>query len=368
MKGEKKLTVGIPAFHADKELPACLASIQMQTIADDISVIIAPDYPDETYDYLEEMYPNLDILMLPPPDENTGPGLARQRALDACETDWITFIDADDVFMNALSLESLISHITPGCIEVQGPFYQEVTDHPQGIRIAERNDPSHPWVFGRCYNVKFLRENDISFSDLRAMEDGEFNWKIRMLIEGSQLTINVIREPIYFWRVGSEHSITKIGRDKKGIPQYNFDLCQIGATVASIRAAKFCKEKNPFNGSITRFITEMMVGHYFTYVECKEKRPEFAEQNFFNAKRFYYECFKDIENQITDKVLKDIYTVQYAAKGMDLVGIIPDITFFEFMEEIKTEDYGGEEELKAIREKLPKEIIDNDLKTGVAVF
>lgn len=198
---------------------------------------------------------------------------------------------------------------------------------------------------------------------------GEFNWKIRMTIEGSPLKINILNDPVYLWRIGSEHSITRIGEDSEdGIPQYNFDLCQIGATIASIRASKFCKEKNPFNGGIDRFVTEMMIGHYFTYVECLEKKPVFAEQNLFNAKRFYHECFAEIENRISEKIMKDIYTMQRAQHGEDLLGIIPDITFFEFMERVRTEEYGGEEELKEIRAKFPQYIIDNDIKTGVATF
>lgn len=363
---DKILTVGIPAYKAHKEICECLSSISIQTIVKNVKVIIANDWPDDNYDYVKDRFPELDITILPC-EENVGPGLARQHCLDACKTDWITFIDSDDVFMSPLSLESLVRGISNNTIEVQGIFFQEVRDNPQ-IRLAPRNDPGHPWVFGRMYNVKFLKENDIEFSELRAMEDGEFNWKIRMTIEGSPLMINIVNEPIYFWRTGSDHSITRFGVDKKGIPQYNFDLCQLGATMASIRAAKFCKKKNPFNGGITRFITEMMIGQYFTYVECMGKKPVFAEQNFFNAKRFYHECFKEIEGGIDDKIIKDMYTMHNAGKSQDLIGIIPKITFYEFMEKIKEEPYGGEEELREIRAKLPKKIIDNDIKTGVATF
>ncbi len=193
-------------------------------------------------------------------------------------------------------------------------------------------------------------------------------WKISMTIEGSPLIRNIINDTVYLWRTGSEHSITRIGMEDDGIPQYNFDLCQIGATIASIRASKFCRERNPFNGGIDRFVTEMMVGHYFTYVTCKAKKPIFTEQNFFNAKRFYHECYKDIENRISDKVLSDIYTVQRGQHSEELLGIIPDISFFEFMDKIKNEEYGGEEELKEIRSKLPAKVIENDIKTGVAIF
>ena len=363
-----KITIGIPAYKANDHICDCLSSIQIQSIKEDVTVIIASDNPEDDYEWVKDRYPDLNIDILSC-EKNTGPGLARQRCLEACKTDWITFIDADDVFYTPMSLESLVGGITQNVIEVQGAFLQEIEKNPHGVRALPRNDAGHPWVFGRLYNTQFLKQNEIAFSELRAMEDGEFNWKIRMTIEGTPFIINIIDQPIYLWRVGSEHSITRSGIDEKdGMPQYNFDLCQIGATIASIRASKFCKKRNPFNGGVDRFITEMMVSQYFTYIECKSKKPIFAEQNMFNAKRFYHECYKEIENRIDDKILSDIYTMQRAQHGQDLLGIIPEISFFDFMSKVKTDEYRGEEELKEIRSKFPEEIIENDIKTGVATF
>ena len=135
----------------------------------------------------------------------------------------------------------------------------------------------------------------------------------------------------------------------------------MGATVAAINAIKFCRKKNPFNGSIIRFATETMVGQYFTYIECLGKKPIFAEQNIFNAKKFYNECYKEIENQIDDEVLKNMYTMQLAGKAQDLIGIIPKITFFDFMDKIKNEEYNGIDEFNNIRKSFPKEILDNEI-------
>ena len=100
----KKITVGIPAYKAQEHISDCLASIQIQTIRDDVSIIISSDNPDDDYEYLKTQYNSLDITILPC-KENTGPGLARQRCLDACTTEWITFIDADDIFFTPLALE-----------------------------------------------------------------------------------------------------------------------------------------------------------------------------------------------------------------------------------------------------------------------
>ena len=358
-----KITIGIPCFKAQKTICDALASIQIQTVRADCEVILAKDNPEDDYAFVRERFPELCVKILDC-EKNTGPGLARQRALDAATGEWITFIDADDVFIGPLAIESLMRGIVPNVIEVQGTFFQELADNPQGMRLMPQTNPNHPWVFGRLYNVEFLRQNKIGFSELRAMEDGEFNWKIRMSIEGSPLLINVINEPIYMWRVGSEHSITRIGVED-GIPQYNFDLCQTGATEAAINAIKFCRKNNPFNAGIMRFAAENMVGQYFTYIECCEKKPVFAEQNLFNAKKFYHAIFREYEHLIDEKVLRDIYTVQLSMKSQDLIGIIPKITFFEFFEKIKKEKYGGEKEFFEIRARLPEYILENDKKSGV---
>ena len=234
------------------------------------------------------------------------------------------------------------------------------------VRAVPRMDEGHPWVFGRLYNLKFLKANEIKFSALRAMEDGEFNWKIRMSIEGFPLKINSVEKVVYLWRKGSDHSITRIGiEENDGEPLYNWDLCQVGATAAAINAIKFCKKRNPFNGSITRFTVEMFVDKYFTYIQCLEKKPMFAKENFFNAKRFYHECYKEIENQISEDILKKIYTMHYAGHSSDMVGIIPSLTFFQFLDKIKSEDYRGKEEFDEIRNELPEWVIELDMKSGV---
>ena len=365
MSTKKLITVGIPAYKAETHICDCLSSIQIQTIRDEIAVIIAKDNPDDNYDFVKKRFPDLDITILDC-EENTGPGLARQRCADAAKTDWITWIDADDIFYDPFALEYLRDGITPDSVEVQGIFCQEIDPNPMKVRMMPRTDEGHPWVFGRLYNLKFLKSNGIEFSALRAMEDGELNWKVRLSIEGFPVKINRIEKVVYLWRKGSDHSITRIGIEENGgDPLYNWDLCQVGATAASINAIKFCKKKNPFNGSITRFTVEMMIGQYFTYVQCLEKKPMFAEENFFNAKRFYHSCYKQIEDQIDENVLKTMYTMQYAGHSGDMVGIIPQLTFFQFLDKVKNEEYRGKEEFDEIRSKLPDWVRELDEKSGV---
>jgi len=382
MKNDNKklITVGVPAFKAESHISDLLSSVMIQSIKNEVCVIIASDNPTDDYNFVLTRYPDLDIKILPC-EVNTGPGLARQRALDACKTEWITFMDADDVLFSPFSLETLKNNITINCIEVQGAFLQEIAEGNLNAmqrqemmnntgqvipRFTSNNNPGHPWVFGRLYNVNFLKEQKIRFSALRAMEDGEFNWKIRMMIEGTNLRINNMNEPIYLWRTGSEHSITRIGiEENDGVPLYNWDLCQVGAVAAAINAIKFCKSKNPFNGGITRFSVEQMISTYFTYIQCLNKKEMFAEQCYFNAKRFYHTVYKYIEHEIGDEVLKNMYTAQYAGISNDMIGIIPNITFFDFLTKLKNDEFKGKEEFDEIRSKLPEWVIELDKKSGV---
>ena len=61
----KTMTVGIPAYKAQKHIADCLASIQIQTIRDQVEVIIATDYPKDDYSAIVKRFPDLSSLKRP---------------------------------------------------------------------------------------------------------------------------------------------------------------------------------------------------------------------------------------------------------------------------------------------------------------
>ena len=79
----------------------------------------------------------------------------------------------------------------------------------------------------------------------------------------------------------------------------------------------------------------------------------------------YHSVYKEIESQISDEIINNLYTMQMAGKSAELIGIIPEITFFDFMEKVKNEPYGGKEEFDAIRAELPDWVTELDKKSGV---
>ena len=160
---KKSIAIGVPCYHAHSTISNLLSSVQIQSKRDMCVVILANDDPKDngTYDKFKKQYPDIDIVTVDC-EANGGPGIARQRALDKAnelKCQWITFIDADDVFFNMFSIENLINNVTPNCIEVMGTFCQEVAqgdmDAAQKMQIMQsggqipprvmpRNDVGHP--------------------------------------------------------------------------------------------------------------------------------------------------------------------------------------------------------------------------------
>lgn len=368
------ITIGIPAYKAQKTIYKTISSINSSSISDEVEVIIANDNTDDNYNEIIKCFPNLKIKELKT-NKNTGPGLARQRCLDECKTEFITFIDADDVF-EPYGLELLKNGFFNNNIVVtQGAFLTPLKNKPAitpngpdsnniiPIQFIPRNDLNHPWVFGRMYRVDFLKSQKISFSKLRAMEDGEFNAKIRMIIDGTQLGWNIIDQPVYYWNEGSEHSITRTHTKDKDIPIYNYGLCQLGADICYKNALEFVNKKNPFSPAITRTAAELMVGHYFTYYECLQNYSEFAEQNWFMSKWFYNNVFTKYANNVSNDILEEIYMHMWMAKANEFKKF-PEMTWNQFFEKIKGEEF-KKEELIEIRNKLPEEIVSLEKETGV---
>lgn len=359
-----KVAIGIPAYKAQNTIEECLSSINIQSMRDDINVIISNDNPGvDDYSYLKKLFPKLHIT-LTETDKNGGPGIARNKAIEVAKDDYIMFMDADDILYSPYAVEQLYRGVTaaPNIVQSQGIFLQ--TSKVNGVtNLIPQQNPNHPWSFGRLTNLSFLKSNKIDFGLLPNMEDGRFQWCINLVIEGTQLKRNLLKDVVYVWKEGSEHSITRSGTDiNDGIPVYNYSMCQIGASIAAKQAVEFALSKNPFNGSIQKFLLEQMIGHYFTYYECKEKCPKFAEQNWWLSKWFYHNCYAKYCQNLNDELIDRFYMQMLSARGRDLQKF-PDLTFSQWFEKIRTEEFVFEE-LAEIRSRLPQEILDVERKSG----
>ena len=189
------IDVIIPAYNAHNTIGMALESVEKQTIKNKLKVYIIDDCSKEPYDYLKNKY-DLDITIYRL-DENGGPGVARQYGIEHSSSEYIVFIDADDIFSNNDSVETMYRTIK-GCDVGVTAFMEEY--EVGGYTIYDDNI----WMHGKIYRRKYLIDNNIYFNGSRQNEDYAFN----RLIVLSGAKIKCSDKLTYIWKYNKD-SITR---------------------------------------------------------------------------------------------------------------------------------------------------------------
>jgi glycosyltransferase involved in cell wall biosynthesis len=352
-----KVDIIIPAYHAHETIEKTLCSIAIQTIVEDLQVIIVNDgdkFYKDAVDKFKKYFSIKEVVL----KENSGPGKARQSGIEAGDGEFFTCIDADDTFAGTLALQTL-----RGCIQQNDVIkcvssrFDQLTDNIR-VQIPHTNDMV--WMFGKIYRREWIEQNHIYMNDTRANEDTGFNTWVRLLCDNPNEQVVFVNDLTYYWHM-KENSITRINDG-----QYGFDQCMCGWTDNMIWAIQNAKKSRPFSGAVIQQIATVMINLYFYHIETHARKPVFEKQNWEYTKKFYNTLYKKIEDDITDDVLSQLYSMAMMQKSQsgDLVGIIPYIGIKEFFDKLRTEAYNPDD-IYSVWEEMPKELIENNIKCGV---
>jgi len=343
---KKKLDIIIPAYNAHSTIYRTLASILIQTIKDDIHVCIVNDCSEKDYsefvDYYSKYYSIEEVRL----DENGGPGVARQYGIDKTESPFFTCIDADDTFAGPFVLREVLRQLEsdPKSCMISSVFVEEQEHPTDGFKYLPHQQDM-VWMFGKIYRRRFIEQHDIRFNSSRANEDNGFNTLIRLCANENE-QIKFSGEVSYNWHINL-NSITRINNC-----EYSYNQSFPGYTDNMIYAITEAKKRNPFNGYIKLFSIEVMCNLYEYYIETVARDKRFVEQNFEACRKFYHHIYKQIEPDITDEILSQVYNniMRNVYMGNKMQGIIPCMGIKEFFKEIKEleKDYKPESILKPI--------------------
>lgn len=374
MDNNGKIDIIIPAYKAQKTILRTLASIAEQTILSDLNVVIVNDCcPNGTYKkYVDMFKPYMSIREIRL-KENGGPGVARQKGIEATTNEFFTCIDADDTFASTIALETLRTSIIEPVNCGNGDFINKGFKCVSSVFMQLGEDLKHivphqndmVWMFGKLYRREFIEHYNIHFNETRANEDTGFNTWVKLLCDNPREQIRYIPETTYFWH-NKKDSITRINNG-----QYGFDQCLCGWTDNMIYAIQNAKKSRPFSGNVSQWIVNVMMELYYYYVECYAKQPIFAEQAWEYVKKFYHTCYKRIEDDISEQVFSEMFSMSSMGKHQSghLIGMIPHIGIKEFMDKLHEESYDPNH-IYDVWEKMKesdegKQLIQNNITCGV---
>ena len=100
------ISIIIPMYNASKVIIRCINSIKSQTYKDFEVIIVDDGSKDNSYSLVNDnIYNDKRFILIK--QDNQGVSAARNKAIEVCHGDWITFIDADD-YIDSDYLENII--------------------------------------------------------------------------------------------------------------------------------------------------------------------------------------------------------------------------------------------------------------------
>ena len=132
-----KMSVIIPCYNARDTIAKTLHSIAMQSIADEIEVVIVNDADGVDYSDILSRFTDLHIKYVINP-ENRGCGGARNIGVREASADFILFADSDDQLTNSLSLEIMYNRIVAEKADVLVSVFESEMRFKNGVAIKDR--------------------------------------------------------------------------------------------------------------------------------------------------------------------------------------------------------------------------------------
>ena len=337
------IDVIVPTHRAHATLGRTLDSIAAQTIADELRVVVVDDacpqggYRDVVAPYLSRL--DVRLIRLP---RNLGPGGARQTGIDATGNPLFTCIDSDDAFAQPSSLERLRDAMQADwSIQRCGGFLERFDASgkllERGVRTVSMD--------GKLFRRSFVERYGLRFNGSRINEDYGYNLAVDLLCDNDDEKTHAVPESVV--RVfKSPHSITAFN-DR----QFKWDQRLCGLIDNSIWAFDLVKGYRPDSPLLRLHILRVLLIGYAYWCVIQANAPEFADQAWEYVKKYYHTCYlanripayASMESKVRPETTDDIFRV-YAERGFFHLpeGTAPPLTFDEFLERMRSEEYDPE--------------------------
>lgn len=257
------IDVIIPAYNAHKTIEQTLTSIAFQNIVDKLNVYIVNDCGKD-YKEIIEYYSNFMNIQELKLEKNSGPGQARQYGIDNSNSEYLIFIDSDDVFTDSLAIETLYNELSNSNNDIiVSTFLEEL----ENTFIPKQTQ--YVWMHGKMYKRSYLTKNNIRFNNTYTNEDCGFN-QLCYMCGANYLELN---RTTYIWRNNIE-SITRTRTEESKIKYLKMFVYNM------IWAIEESLKRNYNEYRISEIIYGTIVASYHYYLQNEEifKQEKLLEQ------------------------------------------------------------------------------------------
>lgn len=221
----KKLGIIIPCYNCENSIEACINSIICQEEFKYCEIILINDgSSDNTLEIIEKYFDNDSVVVYS--QENKGVSSARNKGLELCSTEYIMFVDSDDllydgslniIFSNlnycrnsfliyGLRQEFYRNEILKKCLNVK-PISNECINIDEDskllIKYLENNLINGPYA--KIFESKIIKKYNLRFNEeLKIQEDLCFNIQYISKIK----KVYFYNELVYRYLICSRQSIT----------------------------------------------------------------------------------------------------------------------------------------------------------------
>lgn len=322
---QTNISIIIPAYNCHNTITQTLASIMMQENIHEIETIIADDHSDYPYDEIAAEFSKFMKIKVVRLAKGGGPGTARQVGYDHSIGKYVMFMDADDSLIgcDAINvLKKVMIEKEQDC--VYGQFLEQGEN---GDLLV--HEIVMVWMFGKLYRRSFLDHYNIRMNMSHSNEDTGYN----CLVKGCTNKIWYIPKPVYTWRF-KPNSITRFNNG-----MYGSESGMCGYLTNMIWQIKELEKRFVNKNYILNEAVSIMCTLYHFYVENAQRYPLGKDANLEWIRYYYEQCYKPYEDVIDEATLKQTFAQVAAGQNLAGKGIIPTITFFDFMDLVKAEPY-----------------------------
>ena len=313
------IDVIIPAYNAHDTIEKTLFSIAYQENVRDLNVYIINDASKLDYSKEIKFFKKMLNIKEVKLDKNVGPGTARQVGIDQSISEYIVFIDSDDVLYSPFALKVLYESIERTNADVIiSSFYEELED---GTIIEHIDDRT--WLHGKIYRRDFLENNTIRFNNTYANEDNGFN----QLVFLHNSNIVNIDDYTYLWRY-NKNSLTRMYNYK-----YSFEGLE-GYLYNMTWALDIAIEDECDDYKIADLAFSTLIATYYYYIEFKDNDNR---DNLIKWVKRIYEISEEYPLRTEEeKISIWVHHFLYSTENIEFKDKInPPILFDTFIKKIK---------------------------------